>query len=160
VEDTSGNPPNDERGGLWPGREDIEQGVDDVFLTHQDGDKNIGDDGVGNLSSVRLVSRCEADEYGHVGREGDTEKPPVHGEEQVAKISDGLGVLLLDILLILITLPPEGLLFVGDILNGVARRSRSRDSFVRFHGGREIDDFEFPSGWLWGGNGFTTAKKR
>lgn len=34
VEDTSGNPPDSERGRLGPGGEDAEQGVDDVFLTH------------------------------------------------------------------------------------------------------------------------------
>jgi len=117
VEDTSGNPPEEERGGLGPGSEDIEQGVDHVFLTHQDGDENVGDNSVGNLSGVRLVSCCETDEYGHVGREGDTEKPSVNGEEHVAEVPDGLGVLLLDILLIEITLPPDGLLSVRDILS-------------------------------------------
>ena len=73
MEDTSGNPPDGEGGRLGPGREDLEQGVDDVFLAHQDGDENVGDDSVRNLSGVRLVSRCEADEYGHVGCERDTE---------------------------------------------------------------------------------------
>ena len=131
MEDTSGNPPDGERGGLGPGREDTEQGVDDVFLTHQDGDENVGDNGVGDLSGVRLVGRRETDEYGHVGREGDTEKSSVDGEEQVAGISDGLGVPLLDVLFILVTRPPEGLLFVGDILDRVSRRRRSGDGFLR-----------------------------
>jgi len=117
MEYTSGNPPEEERGGLGPSREDPEQGVDHVFLTHQDGDENVGDNRVGNLSGVCLVGRCETDEYGHVGCEGDTEKPSVNGEEHVAEIPDGLGVLLLDILLIEIALPPDGLLFVGDILS-------------------------------------------
>jgi len=115
MEDTSGNPPDGERGGLGPGREDLEEGVDDIFLAHQDGDKKIGDDSVGDLAGVRLVSRRETDEYRHVGREGNTEKPSVNGEEQIAEIPDGLGVPLLDILSIEITLPIEGFLFVGDI---------------------------------------------
>ena len=117
VEDTSGNPPEEERSGLGPGREDTEQGVDHVFLTHQDGDENVGDNSVSNLSGVRLVSRREPDEYGHVGCEGDTEKPSINREEHVAEIPDGLGVLLLDIFLIEITLPPDGLLSIGDILS-------------------------------------------
>ena len=159
VEDTSGNPSDGERGGLRPGRKDAEQSVDDVFLTHQDGDEKIGDDGVGNLSGVCLVGRRETNEYGHVGREGDTEKPSVNGEEHIAEVPDRLGVLLLDVLLIEITLPVEGLLFIGDILRRVTG-SRSRDSFLGFCSSREIDDFGFPGGWLWGGDIFTTARKR
>ena len=84
MEDTSGNPPDGERGGLRPSREDTEQCVDNVFLTHQNGDEKIGDDSVGNLSGVRLVSRRETDEHGHICREGDTEKPSVNGEEHIA----------------------------------------------------------------------------
>ena len=117
MEDASRSPPEEERGGLGPGREDTEQGVDHVFLTHQDRDGNVGDDSIGNLSGVRLVSCCETNEYGHVGREGDAEKPSVNGEEHVAEIPNGLGVFLLEILLVEITLPPVGLLFVGDILS-------------------------------------------
>ena len=157
VEDTSRNPPNGERGRLGPGRENTEQCVNDVFLTHQDGDEDIGDNSVGNLSSVRLVSRRETDEYGHVGREGDTEKPSVDGKEQVTEIPDGLGVLLLDVLFISITLPPEGLLPVGDVLNGTRGTG---NSFLRFRGGREIDDFGFMNSWLWEGDGLVTVRKR
>ena len=160
MEDTSGSPPEEERGGLWPGREDTEQSVDDIFLTHQDRDENVGDDSVCNLSGVRLVSRRETDEYGHVGREGDTEKPSVDGEEHIAEIPDGFGVLLLDVLLIEIALPPEGLLSVGDVLSGVAGRSRGRSIFLRLQVGREIDDFWPLNSRFWGGNGFATARKR
>jgi hypothetical protein len=129
-------------------------------LTHQDRDEKIGDNSVGNLPGVRLVSCRETDEYGYVGREGDTEKPSVNGEEQIVDISDGLGVFLLGVFLIEITLLVEACLFVGGVWSRVARRSRSRDSFLRFHDSREIDGFGFLSGWLWGGSGFTTARKR
>lgn len=104
------------------------------------------------------MSRCKTDEYGHVGREGDTEKPSVDGEEQVADISDGLGVLLLDVLFIFITFPPEGLLPVGDILTGAG--GGPRDGFLGFRSGREIDDFRFLNSWLRDGNCFTTTRKR
>lgn len=83
MKGTSGNLPDNERGGLRPDREDTEQGVDDILLTHQDVDENTGDDSVGNLSGVRLVSRRETNEYGHVGREGDIEKPSAN-EEHIA----------------------------------------------------------------------------
>lgn len=158
MEDTSGNPPEEERGGLGPSREDTEQGVDDIFLAHQDGDENVGDNSVGNLSGVRLVGRREADKHGHVGCEGDTEQPSVSGEEHVAEIPDRLGVLLLDIFFIEITLPPEGLLLVGDILSRVARRSRLCNSFLGFLSGWEVDDFGSLNSWFWGGNDFTTAR--
>lgn len=162
MKNTSGNPPNHERGGLGPGREDIEQEVDNIFLTHQDGDEDVGDDTISNLSCVRLVGRCETNKYGHVGREGDGEKPSVNGEEHVAEVPDGLGVLLLDVLLILVTLPPEGLLFVGDIdiLNRVGRRTRPRDAFIGSRSDREIDDRRFLKCWLWDGKSFTARGRR
>lgn len=48
---------------MGPGSEDIEQDIDDVFLTHEDGDKKVGNDSVGNFSRIRLVSSREADKY-------------------------------------------------------------------------------------------------
>ena len=65
VEYTSGNP-DGERGGLGPSREDTEQDVNDVFLTHKDRDKKVRNDSVGNPSDVYLVSCRKVDEYGHI----------------------------------------------------------------------------------------------
>jgi len=156
VEDTSGNPPDDERGKLWPGREYTEQGVDDVFLARQDGDQKIGDDCAGNLSGVRLVSRRETDEYGNVGREDNTEKSSANREQQIAEVSDRLGVLLLDILLVE---KQEHFSFVGNILRRVVGRSRSRDTYLGFHSGMEANDLGFPRNWSREDNGFTAARK-
>lgn len=108
-----------------------------MFLTHQDGDEKVGDDSVGNLSGARLVSRCETNKYGHVGREGNTEKLSVNGEEHITEVPDWPEVLLV-----------EGSLLAGHILRRVARRSRPRDSFLRFCSGREADDFRFLSSRL------------
>ena len=49
----------------------------------------------------------------------------------------------------------EGSLLAGDILRRVTRRSRLRDSFLRFCSGREADDFRFLSSRLQGGNDLT-----
>ena len=38
MKDTCGNPSDGERGRLGPGREDAKEGVDSVFLAHQDGE--------------------------------------------------------------------------------------------------------------------------
>lgn len=158
MEDTSGNPPDCERGGLGPGGEDSEQGVDDILLAHQDGDKKVGDDSVRDLSGVCLVSCCEPDEYGHVGRKGDAEKPSIDGKEEVANISDRLGVLLPDVFIVQITLPVESFLFGRDILRRVARSS-SRNTVCRFRSGRKIDYFGSMSSWL-GGCDESAAERR
>ena len=100
VEDTSGDPPDGERGGLGPSRKDLEQDVDDMFLAHENTDKKIGNDSVRNLPGIRLVGRSKANKYGHIGRKGETEKPPVNGEEQIAEVSNRLGVPLLDVLIV------------------------------------------------------------
>jgi hypothetical protein len=92
VDYSSGNPPDNERGGLGPCREDLEQEVDDIFLTNKDRDAKVGDNSVGDLSGVRLVGRRKTGEYNHVGRKGDTEKPSVNGKEQIERISNGLGI--------------------------------------------------------------------
>jgi hypothetical protein len=90
------------------------------------------------------VGRRKTDEYGHVGRKSDAEKPSVNGEEHIAEISNRLGVLLLDVLIVEITLPVEGFLFVRDILRR-AIGTRSGDSILRFRSNREIDDLGFLS---------------
>lgn len=120
MEYTSGNPPNSERGGLGPSREDTEQYVDNVFLTNENRHKKVGDNSVGNPSGVCLVGRRKANKYGHVSCKGDTEKPSVNGEEHIADIPDWLGVLLPDVLVVEITLPVEGFLFVRNILRRAA----------------------------------------
>ena len=116
MEDTSRNPPNRQRGRLWPSREDTEQGVDDIFLSHEDGDENIRDDGVRNLPGVCLMCRSETDEDRHVCREGDAEKSPVDREEQVAQITDRLGVPLLHVLLLQVSFPVETILPGSDVI--------------------------------------------
>ena len=97
---------------MWPGREDIKQGVDDILLSHKDGDENVGDDGVGNLSGVRLVCRSESDEDRHVGREGDAEKSTIDREEHVAQVANRLGMHLFDVLPFKVTFPVESI-FLG-----------------------------------------------
>ena len=114
VEDASRDPPDQQRSRLWPSREDGEQGVDDIFLPNQDGDNKVGEDSVSDPSSVRLVCRGEPDENSHVGAECDAEEPPVDREKHVAQVSNGLGILLFDVLLIQVTLPVETILLDFD----------------------------------------------
>ena len=116
MEDTSRDPPDRQRGRLWPSREDTEQGVDDIFLPHKDRDENVGDDGVGNLSGVRLMCRSETDEDRHVGREGDTEKSSVDREEHVAHVTNRLGIHLLHVLLFQVAFPVETVLPGSDVI--------------------------------------------
>ena len=142
VEYTSGNPPDEKRGRLRPSGEDTEQDVNDVFLAHKDRDEKVGDNSVSNLSGVCLVGRREANEHRYVGRKGNAEKSPVNGEEQIAEISNRLGVPLLDVLIIEVTIPVEGFLFVRDILRRTTER-RSGDGIIRFRSGREIGGLRF-----------------
>ena len=97
---------------MGPGCEDTEQGIDDIFLAHHDGDEKVGNDSVGDLPGVRLVRSSKTNEYRHIGHKSDTEEPSVNGEKKVTNISDRLGVSLINVLIIEITLPVESLLFV------------------------------------------------
>ena len=116
MEDTSRNSSNQQRGRLWPGSEDLEQDVDDIFLSHKDGDKKIGDNSVGNLSGVRLVRRRETDEDRHVRREGYAEKSTVDREEHIAQVTNRLGMFLFNVFLVQVAFPVETALFSpGDI---------------------------------------------
>lgn len=144
---------------MGPSREDFEQDVYDIFLTHKDPDEKVRNDSVGNLSGIRLVRRRKADEYGYVGRKGEAEKPSVNGEEQVANISDWFGVLLLDIFIIEITLPIEGFFFVRDMLRR-GTESSFGDGNLRLRSGREIDDLGFFSGRFWSCDRFTTVSEK
>lgn len=78
VEDTSRDSPDSQKGRLWPSREDTEQGVDDIFLPHKDGNKKVRDNGVSDLSGIRLMCRSEAYEDRHIGREGYAEKASIY----------------------------------------------------------------------------------
>ena len=114
MEDPSGYPPNQQRSRRWPGREDVEQGIDDIFLPHEDGDKKIGHNGIGNLSSVGLMCRSKANENRHVCREGYAKKSPVGREEHIAQVTNGLGMPLFDIFFVQVTFPVESTL-VGSV---------------------------------------------
>ena len=116
MENASRDPPDGQRGGLWPGREDTEQGVDYILLPHKNGDENVGDDGVSDLPGVRLVCHSESDEDRHVGREGDAEKSTVDREEHVAQVANRLGMPLLDILLFQVTFPVETILLGSEVI--------------------------------------------
>ena len=116
MENASRDPPYRQRGGLWPGREDIEQGVDNILLPHKDGDENVGNDGVSDLPGVRLVCRSESDEDRHVGREGDTEKSTVDREEHVAQVANRLSMHLVDVLLFQVTFPIETILLGPEVI--------------------------------------------
>jgi len=116
VENASRDPPDRQRGGLRPGREDIEQGVDDILLSHKDGDENIGDDCVSDFSGIRLVCRSESDEDRHVGREGDAEKSTVDREKHVAQVANRLGMHLVDVLLFQVTFPVETILLGSEVI--------------------------------------------
>lgn len=152
VKYTSRNPSDSERSGLGPSSEDIEQNVDDIFLANEDRDEKVGDDGVGNLSCVRLVGCRKADEYAHVCCKGDAEKPSVNGEERITEISNRLGLLLVDVLIIEITLPPGGFLF-ADGVSRAAVVNRSGDGTPGLRSGSEISDTGCLNGQLWHGNG-------
>ena len=114
MKDTSRDPPDRQRGRLRPSREGAEQGVDDMFLPHKYGNKKVGDDGVSSPPGVRLMCRSGTDEDRHVGGEGYAEKSCVDREEQVAQVTNGLGVPLLFVLLFQITLPVESIFLGSD----------------------------------------------
>ena len=116
AEYTSRDSPDDQRGRLWPSREDTEQGVDDIFLPHKDGNKEARDDGVINLSGVCPMCRSENDEDRHVGNEGYAEKSSVDREEHVAQVANGLRMPLLDVLLFQVAFPVETILLGSDII--------------------------------------------
>ena len=82
-----------------------------MFLSHKDGDKEVGDDSISNLSGVRLMCRSETNEDRHVCCKGYAKKPPIYREEHIAQVTNGFGVFLLDVLLIQVTFPVESLLF-------------------------------------------------
>ena len=77
MENASQDPLDCQRGGLRPGCEDTEQGVDDILLPHEDKHKDVGYNGVGDLPSVCLMCCSEGNEDRHVGCEGDPEKSEV-----------------------------------------------------------------------------------
>jgi len=116
MENASRDPPDRQRGGLWPSCEDIEQGVDDILLPHEDGNKDVGDDSVSNLPGGRLVCRSESDEDRHVGREGDAEKSTVDREEHVAQVANRLDMPLLDVLIFQVTFPVETILLGSEVI--------------------------------------------
>jgi hypothetical protein len=110
MEDTSRNSPNYQRSGLRPSREYLEQDVDNIFLSHKDGDEKVGDDSKSNLSGVRLVCRSETNEDRHVGRKGYAEKSSVDREEHISQVANGFGMRLFDVLFVQVTFPVEALL--------------------------------------------------
>ena len=122
MEDTSRNPSNKQRSRLWPSREDLEENVDNIFLPHKDGDKKIGDYCVSNFAGVCLVCRGESNEDRHVRRESYAEKSSVHREEHIAQVTNRLGMLLLDVLLVQVAFPVEAIFFgSGDIGRGTGQ---------------------------------------
>ena len=118
MEDSGRDPPDRQWGRLRPCGEDGVQVVDDIFLPHEDGDKDVGDDTVSYLSCVRLMCDSEGKENRHVGREGDAEKSPVYREQQIAQVTNRLGILLLYVLLFQVSFPVETLLLGSRIIVG------------------------------------------
>ena len=116
MENTSRDLPDCQRCRRGPGSEDSEQGVDDIFLPNQDGDSKVGEDGVSDLSGVRLVCPNESDKDSHVGRKCDPEKPPVDREEHITQVTNELGVSLISVLLIQITFPVESILLGATVI--------------------------------------------
>ena len=101
---------------MWPSREDNKQGVDDIFLSHKDGNKEVRDDGVGDLSGIRLMCHSESDEDRHVGHECYAEKSSVDREEYVAQVANGFRMPLLNMLLFQVAFPAEVILLGYDTI--------------------------------------------
>lgn len=91
-------------------------------MPHKDGDKKVRDDGISNLSGVRLMCCSETDEDRHVGREGYAEESSVDREEQVAQVTNWLGMFLLDVFLFQVTFPVETILLGSDVIERTTGR--------------------------------------